>query len=608
MSMTKPDSSQVGHVPSGGLSATNVQSALVELDTEKANLASPTFTATDKATPVDADSVLIADSAAAGILKKLTWANLKTAIKTYLSGVAFPIGSTTPSTVAATTVSASNYATAPFIAASAGLGSFPVAQGLYGYYSGGGVLGAYSNNAGAYGLLTLDGSQVLLRAGGVGIAAVSSTGLAVTGALSATGALNLGVAASVEAVVNSADSLHFNIDSNADDPANANYFVWGRDRAVATGGTELMRLDASGNLGLGVTPSAWFGSYKALQVSANASIYTNTDFLSVSNNSYTNTSAQDIYRATGYATKYTTTTSGGVHTWHTAPSGTAGNPITFTQAMTLDASGNLLVGVASITAGQSRFQVSDTLAMKQADSATFSSSNAANACVRVGSMLTGRSINAHGTINASGADYAEYERNNGLAISKGSIVGFKADGTLTTSFTEAFRFAIKSTNPSYVGGDTWGTEDKVGKRPDEPQRIADKTEQVEVTPAVAAVYDGEGIVYPAVEAVYETYITEPGDTDAEWTAKQAAYAADLAAFEARLEAARQQVDRIAYSGKVPCNVLGATPGGYIVASELDDHIVGLFVADPDFAQYKKAVGRVNRILEDGRCEVAVIIH
>ena len=30
--------------------------------------------------------------------------------------------------------------------------------------------------------------------------------------------------------------------------------------------------------------------------------------------------------------------------WNTAPSGTAGNTITFTQAMTLDASGNLLVG------------------------------------------------------------------------------------------------------------------------------------------------------------------------------------------------------------------------------------------------------------------------
>jgi hypothetical protein len=34
----------------------------------------------------------------------------------------------------------------------------------------------------------------------------------------------------------------------------------------------------------------------------------------------------------------------GQHQWKTAPSGTAGDTITFTQAMTLDASGNLLVG------------------------------------------------------------------------------------------------------------------------------------------------------------------------------------------------------------------------------------------------------------------------
>ena len=41
----------------------------------------------------------------------------------------------------------------------------------------------------------------------------------------------------------------------------------------------------------------------------------------------------------------------GQHVWRTAPSGTAGNAISFTQAMTLDASGNLLVGLTNKTAG-----------------------------------------------------------------------------------------------------------------------------------------------------------------------------------------------------------------------------------------------------------------
>lgn len=66
---------------------------------------------------------------------------------------------------------------------------------------------------------------------------------------------------------------------------------------------------------------------------------------------------------------------------------------------------------------------------------------------------------------------------------------------------------------------------------------------------------------------------------------------------------------MAYSGKVPVNVTGATPGGYIIAVEGENGLIaGQFVADPDFSQYKRAVGRINRILEDGRAEVAVMVH
>jgi hypothetical protein len=49
----------------------------------------------------------------------------------------------------------------------------------------------------------------------------------------------------------------------------------------------------------------------------------------------------------------------GQHQFYTAPSGTAGNAITFTQAMTLDASGNLLVGATS-RAAQERLSVVTT--------------------------------------------------------------------------------------------------------------------------------------------------------------------------------------------------------------------------------------------------------
>jgi hypothetical protein len=58
----------------------------------------------------------------------------------------------------------------------------------------------------------------------------------------------------------------------------------------------------------------------------------------ISNNAYYNTGFK--YNQTGQATKYYQ--AGGIHSWHNAPSGTAGNAITFTQAMTLTAAGDLL--------------------------------------------------------------------------------------------------------------------------------------------------------------------------------------------------------------------------------------------------------------------------
>jgi hypothetical protein len=52
-----------------------------------------------------------------------------------------------------------------------------------------------------------------------------------------------------------------------------------------------------------------------------------------------------IYTNTAPATRYVQ--SAGAHEWFNAASGTAGNAITFTQAMTLNASGNLVLGVTS---------------------------------------------------------------------------------------------------------------------------------------------------------------------------------------------------------------------------------------------------------------------
>jgi hypothetical protein len=112
--------------------------------------------------------------------------------------------------------------------------------------------------------------------------------------------------------------------------------------------TDALTLNTSGNLGLGVTPSAWFSVYKAMQLGSYGSAIagqTNDQSLSLWNNAYPNASNVDTYTTTNAATKFRM--EGGQYKFFNAPSGTAGTAITFTQAMTLDASGNLGVGTTS---------------------------------------------------------------------------------------------------------------------------------------------------------------------------------------------------------------------------------------------------------------------
>lgn len=166
---------------------------------------------------------------------------------------------------------------------------------------------------------------------------------------------------------------------------------------------------------------------------------------------------------------------------------------------------------------------------------------------------TGRSLNAGGTLNASGTDYAEYMTKSGnFTIAKGDVVGINAEGKLTNVFSEAISFVVKSTDPSYVGGDTWGSVDVIGMRPKE-------------------------------EATQET----------------------KDAYEAKLEAARQTVDRIAFAGQVPVNVTGAIAGQYIIAININGKIKGQAVSNPTFEQYQQSVGKVIAIEANGRARIIV---
>jgi len=169
-------------------------------------------------------------------------------------------------------------------------------------------------------------------------------------------------------------------------------------------------------------------------------------------------------------------------------------------------------------------------------------------------MSSGRSINATGTINASGADYAEYmyKADGCGTIAKGDVVGVDINGKLTDVFADAISFVIKSTNPSYVGGDTWADE--------EPPTKDEK------------------------------------DTT-EWDS-----------WYERTETKRATVDRIAFSGQVPVNITGSFNAGDYVYPEVNGSgIKAVAKSSPTFDEYKLCVGKIWATEKDGRPFVAVKI-
>jgi hypothetical protein len=139
-----------------------------------------------------------------------------------------------------------------------------------------------------------------------------------------------------------ANGLYFGIDTS-NDATMFNFY----NSAIkfGTNATERMRIDSSGNLGLGVTPSAWGGSYKTFQLPGGSIGAFSTGAITTFQNAYDSGAGSYVYLTTAEASRYTQ--SQGQHQWFNAASGTAGNAITFTQAMTLDASGNVGIGTTS---------------------------------------------------------------------------------------------------------------------------------------------------------------------------------------------------------------------------------------------------------------------
>lgn len=226
------------------------------------------------------------------------------------------------------------------------------------------ITGGTINGAVIGGTTPAAGSFTTLSAGGLSVAGLIRSG---AGAASPTGGIAHCTPAGVEAVLelyqvgieswkiknlaNSSDLVFANSGSERLRlSGSGNLSVAGSGafggNVSATGrlSTAGITEDASGNLCLGVTPSAW-SNYKSIQFGYSGALsnHVGLNYLRLESNSF-NGGSGEAYLQNGHATKYAQNSGAGVHAWYSAPYGTAGDLISFTQAMTLDASGSLTPG------------------------------------------------------------------------------------------------------------------------------------------------------------------------------------------------------------------------------------------------------------------------
>jgi hypothetical protein len=240
--------------------------------------------------------------------------------------------------------------------------------------------------------------QMRLTSTGLGIG-TSSPGAKLT--VAAAEAIRMADASPYLSFYNAAQSTRFGyIQHNGTNLALVNEQAGNVD--LYTSNTLRATLDSSGNLGLGVTPSASWTGGGILQIGFGA-LYQNSSLgaYDLTYNSVRTASNSYVYATSSLAaTRFQQRD--GAFNFFTAPSGTAGNTISFTQAMTLDASGNLLVGRTSSTGDNERFQI-DANGTSTTYTALFGNTGTATSTYNVVRWIQGATGSAAGYIGTGGS-------------------------------------------------------------------------------------------------------------------------------------------------------------------------------------------------------------
>jgi len=251
---------------------------------------------------------------------------------------------------------------------------------------------------------------------------------------------------------------------------------------------ELIQADASGNVGIGVTPESWNSSWTGLQIGGMGTISGETaealgNQMSASNNAYLGSGGGWLYKMTEKATQHQQ--ADGEHVFRVASSGTADSAISWTTAIIIDNSGQLKTeSYVSDTSGHGCQIYSDgdqgQLAVRSLSTANRDVVSFANPNGRVGKISTS------GT-STSFVTSSDYRLKENVEPMTGSIDRLKE---LNPS-----RFNFIADADTTVDGFLAHEAQEVVPEAITGTKDAMKTEEYEVTPAVM---DGETELTPAI--------------------------------------------------------------------------------------------------------------